>query len=239
MRDQKQLAQQGDKHHQQQHKASTTSSTTTTTSATLINNSNKDDPRRPSGSGVRFRKTSASAEPVAQPPAEQTEIAGSQRDLARPLRIRIPDEMQQPNAATASAIEHDSGVECREPLLQLQPQQRNASHSNATSPMRATRNVAGNMNSMGIPATNNNNTCCCCDNRCCEQMAQLATPVIGSVAERFVLLQQHPAQVPKKKAPPQHRRLRKYASETSFCSSPGKTRLKNRYKTNRTNKFRI
>lgn len=54
-------------------------------------------------------------------------------------------------------------------------------------------------------------------------------PTLTTVADRFVL--QHYSKsgsggiptlggIPRKKAP-QHRRLRKYASETSFCSSPG------------------
>ncbi|CAK5089090.1 unnamed protein product [Meloidogyne enterolobii] len=72
--------------------------------------------------------------------------------------------------------------------------------------------------------------CCpCCTNTQNEITSFTPPPNLTTVADRFVL--QHYSKagsggtlpisgIPRKKAP-QHRRLRKYASETSFCSSPG------------------
>uniref|UniRef100_A0A915N5S4 Uncharacterized protein n=1 Tax=Meloidogyne javanica TaxID=6303 RepID=A0A915N5S4_MELJA len=72
--------------------------------------------------------------------------------------------------------------------------------------------------------------CCpCCTNTQNEIASFTPPPNLTTVADRFVL--QHYSKagsggtlpisgIPRKKAP-QHRRLRKYASETSFCSSPG------------------
>ncbi|KAL3115200.1 hypothetical protein niasHT_016411 [Heterodera trifolii] len=162
-------------------------------------------------------------------------------DLSRPLRIQIPEITDQQRLQQQ---QHNDSRGHQQPLpppsrcvrmmpmpSSFQAQKRAAAAAAAGCVKLSASGFGGSASAEAAAPPSSCAECCCCEaadstavtGHCCAIGNAATPPIISSVAERFVLQQQGVGGVgvPKKKLP-QHRRLRKYASETSFCySSPG------------------
>ncbi|KAL3084925.1 hypothetical protein niasHT_034638 [Heterodera trifolii] len=155
-------------------------------------------------------------------------------DLSRPLRIQIPEITDQQRLQQQ---QHNDSRGHQQPLpppsrcVRMMPMpssfqaQKRAAAAAAGCVKLGTSGFGGSASAEAAAPPFSCAECCCCEaadstavtGHCCAIGNAATPPIISSVAERFVLQQQGVGGVgvPKKKLP-QHRRLRKYASETSF-----------------------
>uniref|UniRef100_A0A915MCL6 Uncharacterized protein n=1 Tax=Meloidogyne javanica TaxID=6303 RepID=A0A915MCL6_MELJA len=145
-------------------------------------------------------------------------------ELIQPLHVEIPENQQQKIIIDKQCSEEERISKTPHHLLNSKQQGRNKEIKQPLLLQQHSPKFKQNC------SLSTDTRCCpCCTNTQNEITSFTPPPNLTTVADRFVL--QHYSKagsggtlpisgIPRKKAP-QHRRLRKYASETSFCSSPG------------------
>uniref|UniRef100_A0A1I8BFI9 Uncharacterized protein n=1 Tax=Meloidogyne hapla TaxID=6305 RepID=A0A1I8BFI9_MELHA len=145
-------------------------------------------------------------------------------ELIKPLHVEIPENQQQKIIIDKQRSEEEKTNEIPHLLLNLKQHGSNKEFKQSLLLQQHSPKFKQHCS-----LSTDTHCCPCCTNTQNETTSFTPPPNLTTVADRFVL--QHYSKagsggtlptsgIPRKKAP-QHRRLRKYASETSFCSSPG------------------